>query len=77
MSKPFSTIRRLLDAGTNPITASLAAAGCALVLAFFVEGALSQTDRWAPSGNVGLFIAAGWALLSGAAMFIFARRSSR
>src|SRR5947207_4354474 len=49
MSKPLSTLRRWLDAGSNPITASFAAAGCAFVLAYFIEGLLSQSDRAVPA----------------------------
>jgi hypothetical protein len=74
MSKPLSTLRRWFDAGSNPITASLVAAGCAFLIFYFVWGGiLSQTDadlRW----NLALPIALGLALLTGIAMFRYARR---
>jgi len=73
MSKPLSTLRRWLDAGSNPITASFAAAGCAFVLAYFIEGLLSQSDRAVP-GNEALLIAVGWALFAGIAMLLYTRR---
>jgi len=76
MSKPLSTPRRWLDAGSNPITASFAAAGCAFVVVGLVDAVLSQTD-WSVSGNVALFLAVGWALFAGIAMFLYTRRIPR
>jgi len=76
MSKPLSTLRRWFDAGSNPITASLVAAGCVFLVFYSVwGGVLSQTDADLRR-NVALPIALGLALLAGIAMFRYARRRS-
>jgi drug/metabolite transporter (DMT)-like permease len=74
MTKPLATLRRWLDAGSNPVTASLVAAGSVFFVSYLVWGGiLSQTDS-DPRWNVALPIALGLALLAGIAMFLYARR---